>query len=87
VLARDQFGYGSILVSIDGRSIYIGITYRVTLGSHQICAPGYIYYGGWWVDLFQSYYYNGAYDYNNPTTITITSDMTVTAYYYAYPVP
>jgi hypothetical protein len=58
---------------------YVGTTpYSgyVSAGSHKIEVPGSIYFF-----VFQYYYYDGIHNYNNPMTLSITSDKTVTAYY------
>ena len=60
---------------------YVGTTpYSgyVSPGSHKIEVPNDLY-----VHVFQYYYY-GSYNYNNPITLSITSDKTVNAYYYSY---
>jgi hypothetical protein len=58
---------------------YVGTTpYSdyVSAGSHKIEVPGIVYFF-----VFQYYYYDGIHNYNNPMTLSITSDKTVTAYY------
>ncbi len=78
VLTSNEYGYQlHAPLYIDG--IYVGTTentYTVSSGNHQIYvqfAPGYI--------EFLYYYYSGTYNYNNPMTLSITSDKTVTAYW------
>ncbi len=76
-----SFQYGELYgvpVWIDGG--YVGTTpYSgyVSPGSHQIQVPNDLYF-----TVFQYYYYDGIYNYNNPMTLSITSDKAVTAYYY-----
>jgi hypothetical protein len=58
---------------------YVGTTpYSdyVSAGSHKIEVPGIVYFF-----VFKYYYYDGIHNYNNPMTLSITSDKTVTAYY------
>lgn len=76
-----SFQYGELYgvpVWIDGG--YVGTTpYSgyVSPGNHQIQVPNDLYFA-----VFQYYYYDGIYNYNNPMTLSITSDKAVTAYYY-----
>jgi hypothetical protein len=86
VLAYNQYGQpGSVPLYID--DVYVGTTgyaYTVTAGDHQIyvespLTDGYTYY-----HEFQYYYYDGNYNYDNPMTLSVTEDKTVTAYYYSY---
>jgi hypothetical protein len=87
VNAVNQYGQaGYVPLYIDGG--YVGTTgysYTVTAGSHQVyvespLTDGYSYY-----HVFQYYYYDGNYNYDNPMSLSVTSDKTVTAYYYSYP--
>jgi hypothetical protein len=61
---------------------YVGTTpyscYVSGGSSHKIEVPDNLY-----VHIFDHYYY-GSYSYNNPITLSITSDKTVNAYYYSY---
>ncbi len=84
VLAYNQYGLsGYVPLYIDGQNVgTTGYTYTVTGPSHQIYVESPIYQGGY--HLFQYYYYDGSYNYNNPMTLSVTSDKTVTAYYYSY---
>jgi len=86
VLAYNQYSEpGYVPLYIDSQ--YVGTTgyaYSVTDGNHQIYVESpltdwYSYY-----HEFQYYYYDGNYNYNNPMTLSVTSDKTVTAYYYSY---
>ena len=85
VLAYNQYGYpGAVPLYIDGQ--YVGTTmntYTVSQGNHQIYVASPLY-EGYWVHVFQYYYYGGTYNYNNPMTLSVTSDMTLIAYYYSY---
>jgi hypothetical protein len=85
VLAYNQYGYsGYVPLYIDGQYVgTTGYTYTVTAGTHTIYVESPIYDYPW-IHAFQYYYYEGNYDYNNPTTLTVTADKTVTAYYYSY---
>lgn len=84
VLARNQYGAaGYVPLFIDGQ--YVGTTeytYTVTVGNHQIYVQSPLSGNGYHV--FQYYYYDSTYNYNNPMTLSITADKTVTAYYYSY---
>jgi hypothetical protein len=81
VYAVDQYGnHGSTEVYIDGS--YVGTsehTYTVSIGNHQIqvSEPQYGAY-------FVGFYYNGAYIYTNPATISVTSSSSITAGYNVY---
>jgi hypothetical protein len=81
VLCYDQYGWpGSVPLYIDGEFVgYTLNTYTVTEGDHTLYVPpvvgGYYYFYGW---------YDGSWDYNNPTTVGVYSDKTVTAYYTLY---
>lgn len=86
VLAYNQYGYsGYVPLYIDGTYVgTTGYTYTVTEGTHTIyvvspLTDGYTYY-----HVFQYYYYDGNYNYDNPMTLSVTADKTVTAYYYSY---
>ena len=84
VLAYNQYGQpGNVPLYIDGN--YVGTTgyaYAVTRGVHQIRVESPLYDGGY--HIFDHYYYDGTTNYNNPMSLGITSDKTVTAYYYSY---
>jgi hypothetical protein len=75
--------HGSLVgVSVYIDNVYVGTTpysAYVSPGSHQIKVPSNLY-----IHVFQYYYYNGIYNYSNPITLSITSDKTITAYYYSY---
>jgi hypothetical protein len=84
VPAYNQYGYGTVPLYIDDQYVgTTGYTYTVTEGNHQIYVASPLYYG-LSCHVFQCYYYDGNYDYNNPTTVSVTSDKTITAYYYSY---
>jgi len=78
VRAISEYGYPTIQpVYIDG--VFVGTTektYGVSSGNHQIYVE--FAYGYQW---FLYYYYGGTYNYNNPMTLSVTSDKTVTAYW------
>jgi len=59
-----------------------GYTYPVTAGNHKIYVES-PFFGGSAYHFFQHYYYDSTYNYDNPMTIPITQDKTVTAYYYS----
>lgn len=84
VYAYNQYyQYGYVPLFIDEE--YVGTTgysYSVTAGNHEIYVASPLYDGHYHV--FYCYYYDGNYDYNNPTTLSVTSDKTITAYYYSY---
>jgi hypothetical protein len=84
VLAQNQYGYsGHVPLYIDGQYVgTTGYTYTVTSGNHQIYVASPLYDGHYHV--FQYYYYDGIYNYNNPMTLSVTSAKTVTAYYHSY---
>lgn len=85
VLAYNQYNQpGYVPLYIDGQ--YVGTTgyaYTVTAGDHQIYVESPLY-NGYGYHFFQFYYYDGNYDYNNPTTLSVTSDKTIYAIYYSY---
>jgi hypothetical protein len=85
VLAYNQYGQsGYVPLYIDGQYVgTTGYTYTVTPGNHQIYVASPLY-DGYGYHVFQYYYYDGNYDYNNPTTLSVTAPKTVTAYYYSY---
>ena len=84
VYAYNQYGQpGAVPLYIDGQ--YVGTTgysYTVTSGNHQIYVESPLYSGAYHV--FYCYYYDSNYNYDNPMTLSVTSDKTVTAYYYSY---
>jgi len=85
VLAYNQYGSpGYVPLYID--DVYVGTTgytYTVTKGNHKIYVESPLYGGGYHV--FYRYYYDGGYNYNNPiTSLSVTQDKTVTAYYNSY---
>jgi hypothetical protein len=85
VYAYNQYGYpGEVPLYIDDVCVGpTGYSYMVTPDEHDI----YVYsplYDGYGIHTFDYYYYDGNYNYNNPMTLSITSDKTVTAYYYSY---
>jgi hypothetical protein len=84
VLAYNNYGYpGYVPLYIDGTYVgTTGYTYTVTTGNHQIYVQSPLYGGGYHV--FYCYNYDGNYNYNNPMTLSITTDKVVTAYYYSY---
>jgi hypothetical protein len=89
VLAYNQYGQpGYPPVYIDDEYVGpAGYSYNVTPGNHQIYvySPIYEYWEGhYYAHTFQYYYYDSTYNYNNPMTLSITADKTVTAYYYTY---
>jgi len=59
-----------------------GYTYPVTAGNHKIYVES-PFFGGSAYHFFQHYYYDSTYNYDNPMTIPINQDKTVTAYYYS----
>jgi hypothetical protein len=59
-------------------------TCQLTPGNYQICVEDPITDGFTYYHVFQYYYYDGTYNYNNPMTLSVTSDKTVTAYYYSW---
>jgi hypothetical protein len=86
VYAYDQYDDALFLpVYIDGN--YVGNTfssYGVTSGTHEIYVETPFY---WYMSQndVQYYYYDddgGTYNYDNPMSLSITSDMEITAYYY-----
>ena len=85
VLAYNQYSEpGYVPLYIDEQ--YVGTTgyaYTVTSGNHQIYVESPLY-DGYGYHEFQYYYYDGIYNYDNPMTLSVTSDKTVTAYYYSY---
>jgi hypothetical protein len=82
VLAYNQYSEpGYVPLYIDSQ--YVGTTgyaYSVTDGNHQIYVEDPVF-DGYFFHYFDHYYYDGNNDYNNPTTLSVTSDKTVTAYY------
>jgi hypothetical protein len=84
VLAIDNYGQpGYVPLYIDNQYVgTTGYTYTVTEGNHQIGVASPIYDGHYHV--FYCYYDNGNYNYNNPMTLSVTQDKTVTACYYTY---
>jgi hypothetical protein len=71
-------------LGIDGQYVgTTGYTYSVTAGNHEIYVPPYLW-DSVGVHTFQYYYYDGIYNYSDPMTLSVTSDKTVTAYYYSY---
>lgn len=89
VLAYNQYGrqlYPSLWID----DVYVGTagyTYPVTTGDHEIGVVGgglEFYEGHYYIHYFYRYYYDSTYNYNNPITLSITEDKTVTAYYYTY---
>ena len=88
VLCYNQYGWeGYAPVYLDGDYLgQAGHTYTVTTGTHEIgmFTPIYEWYEGHiWLHTFYRYYCDGAYNYSNPITLSITDDKTVTAYYYS----
>ncbi len=74
---------GNVPLYIDGEYVgTTGYTYSVTEGNHQIGVASPIYDGHYHV--FYCYYYDGNYNYNNPMTLSVTKDKTITACYYTY---
>ncbi len=59
-----------------------GYTYPVTAGNHKIYVES-PFFGGSAYHFFQHYYYDSTYNYDNPMTIPINQDKTITAYYYS----
>jgi hypothetical protein len=84
VYAYNQYGYPYYVpLYIDSNYVgTTGYTYYVTKENHQIYVPSF--FDGYCYHEFQYYYYDGNYNYNNPMTLSVTSDKTVTAYYYMY---
>jgi hypothetical protein len=84
VYAYNQYNQpGYVPLYIDGDYVGTpGYSYNVLDGDREIAVESILYGGGYHV--FQCYYYDGVYDTNNPTTLSITSDKTVIAYYYSY---
>jgi len=84
-LAVDQYNQqGCVPFGIDG--YYVGPTgyaYTVTEGNHLISVPNF-FSDGYIYGQFQYYSYDGYYNYNNPITISVTEDKTVTAHYAVY---
>jgi hypothetical protein len=58
-------------------------TCQLTPGNYQICMEDPLF-DGYFFHYFEYYYYDGNYYYDNPTTLSVTSDKTVTAYYYSW---
>ena len=85
VLAIDNYGQpGYVPLYIDSQYVgTTGFTYAITEGTHSIYVESPIYNQGY-THIFAAYYYDGDYDYNNPTSISLTQDKTVTACYYTY---
>jgi hypothetical protein len=85
VYAYNQYSQsGYVPLYIDGQYIgTTGYTYTVTEGNHQIYVESHLY-DGYGYHVFQCYYYDDNYNYNNPMTLSVTSDKSVTAYYYSY---
>lgn len=86
VYAYNQYGYPvEAPVAIDGQ--WVGTTpytCKVTTGNHQIEVPNMIHIYPIVIHMFSHYYYDGNYNYNNPITLSITSDKTVIVYYDSY---
>jgi len=86
VLAENNYGYsGYVPLYIDSQ--YVGTTgyaYAVYSGNHQVYVESPLY-EGYYVHTFAAYYYNSNYYYDNPITISVTSDNTLTAYYWITP--
>ncbi|MBN1358183.1 hypothetical protein JW988_05385 [Candidatus Bathyarchaeota archaeon] len=82
VLCYDQYnnpGYVSLYIDTQ----YVGLTmdtYSVTEGQRVLEVPSQV--GN---HYFYAWYYDGNYHYNNPTTVSVYSDKTVTACYLYYP--
>jgi hypothetical protein len=85
VLAINNYGQpGYVPLYIDGEYVgTTGYTYSVGEGNHTIGVPSPIY-GGGLTHVFACYYYDGGYNYDNPMTLSVTEDKTVTACYYTY---
>ena len=85
VYAYNQYYYpGYVPLYIDGE--YVGTTgysYPVTAGTHTIYVESPLFDGYGW-HVFDYYYYDYIYNYNNPVTLSITSDKTVEAWYWSY---
>jgi len=82
VLCYDQYNNpGSVALYIDG--YYVGTTmddYLVTEGQHTLEVPTQVGY-----HIFYAWYYDDSYHYNNPTTVSVYANKTVTAcYIYPY---
>jgi len=84
MLAVNQYGqWGYVPLYIDDEYVgTTGYTYIVTEGNHKIEVESPVYDGRYHV--FVCYYYDGGYDYDNPTTLSVTEDKTVIACYYSY---
>jgi hypothetical protein len=83
VYAYDQYE-NPLEVPLYIDSEYVGTTgysYTVSSENHWIYVETIIVDPPYAVE-FYCYYYDGGYDYENPTGLLITSDETVTAYYY-----
>ncbi|MCW4044034.1 MAG: hypothetical protein NWE94_00780, partial [Candidatus Bathyarchaeota archaeon] len=85
VNAYNQYGYpGYVPLYIDGN--YVGTTgsaYTVLLGNHQIYVENILYEGGS-RHIFDHYVWGGYAYGENPLTILLTGDATLTAYYYSF---
>jgi hypothetical protein len=87
VYSYNQYGFaGNVKLWVDGK--YAGTTgsscvIPVTPGNHTLQVPSPIYLG-WSIHIFQYYAYDGGGSPYNPMTLSVTSDKTVTAYYYSY---
>jgi hypothetical protein len=88
VLATDQYSqYGYVPLYIDLHYVgTTGYTYPVTLGTTYwigVASPLYDYYQGhYYMATFQYFSYDSTEDEDNPMSLTITEDKTVTAHYY-----
>jgi hypothetical protein len=58
-------------------------TYLITAGTHKIYVQSPLT-GPHYIHGFIYYSYDGIFNTNNPMTLSITSDKTITAYYYSY---
>jgi hypothetical protein len=85
MLAINQYNQpGNVPLYIDGKYVgTTGYTYTVTEGDHTIGVASPVYGGGHW-SYFVAYYYDGDYDQNNPTTLSVTQSKTVYACYWTY---
>lgn len=64
---------------------YVGTTgysYAVTDGNHEIYVESPVYDG--YYSYFWYYQYDETYNYDNPMTLSVTSDITITAVYWTY---
>jgi hypothetical protein len=85
MLAVNQYSQpGYVPLYIDDHYVgTTGYTYTVTEGEHKIEVESPVYGGGSY-SVFVAYYYDGDYDEDNPTTLSVTEDKTVYACYWTY---